>query len=158
VLHGRPLICCTNTFSDFRSRVSRSRQPHRPLPPVAFGFRFAVSPCCSHGTVLPSVVNRLAGDLMVGVEQCFLQQVPHMPTLEPVQNSPSLPGALDETSKAELGKVLTGDRRPAATAANVATSDSPWRNAHRIRSLVGSASMENDATAAFTCATEGSSG
>ncbi len=74
---------------------------------------------------------------MVGVEQCFLQQVPHMPTLGPVQNSPSLPGALDETSKAELGKVLTGDRRPAATAANVATSDSPWRNSHRIRSLVG---------------------
>ena len=71
------------------------------------------------------------------------------------------PAAVPSTQagQPQFGQTLTSSSRGAAgSAASVATSNSPWRSAHRICTRVGSASIANGVTAAATCAGDGSSG
>ena len=68
------------------------------------------APMCSRtgrGRLPGSVVDWLAADLVVGVEQRFSQQVVHVGSTEPVDNSASVSLALDESGETKLGEMLT---------------------------------------------------
>ena len=82
-----------------------------------------------------------AADLVVGVEQCFGQEVADVGASEAVDDAPAVAVAFDQSSEAEFGEVLARDvgRQPAILA-RVATSVSFSRSAHRSRTRVGSAS------------------
>ena len=61
-----------------------------------------------------SVVDWLAADLVVGVEQRFREQVAHVGSTESVDDAASVSFALDQSGEAKLGEMLTGHGGPAA--------------------------------------------
>lgn len=58
-------------------------------------------------------MDRFSADLMISMKHRLPQQVPNMPTPQPIKDSAAGASALDQSGQPQLRQMLTGYRRTA---------------------------------------------